>query len=229
MDATYVLVPGAWSGAWNWRLVGEELNRRRVLWASLDLPSATPGAHPETYLRDDAAEVVACARDLGPVVLVGHSYGGSVVTEAAPDLPELVGLVYVAAYIPRPGQSTTAASREGGRTLLDAAIRAEGDYLVLDPDGARVALYDDCDEATAAWALENLSTQTIASFRSERTAPDVAVPSRYVICTLDEAVDPALQVQISMRCDEAVTLESGHCPQLSRPGTLCDLLAADLV
>lgn len=225
-ETTFVLVPGAWNGAWIWRLLGEELTRRGVLWVSLDLPSATRGAPGETYLADDAREVIAVSRDLGPVVLVGHSYGGAVVAEAAAQIPDLQGIIYVAAYVPEVGQSTTEASRTAMRTLLDSAIVADGDHLRLDPARAREALYGDCDEAIAEWALENLSTQTLASLRSPRVSPDAGVPTRYVMCTLDEAVDPVLQSRLAATCDETVALASGHCPQLSRPGSLCDLVTA---
>ncbi|HQU26693.1 MAG TPA: alpha/beta hydrolase, partial [Acidimicrobiales bacterium] len=223
----YVLVPGAYHAAWSWRLVGEELERRGVAWVAVDLPSATTGAHPETYLRDDAAEVVASAAGLGPVVLVGHSYGGAVITEAAPDLADLVGLVYVAALLPEPGESAyECVRRVPARTLLDEATRHEDGVLSLDPARARDALYADCDEAIAEWALANLSTQTLASFRSPRTAPPTTVPSTYVVCTLDAAIDPLLQELLAARCDEVVVLESGHCPMLSRVGTLVEAILA---
>ncbi len=226
-DATYVLVPGAYHGAWCWRLVGEELERRGVAWAAIDLPSATTGAHPETYLRDDAAEVVASASDLGPVVLVGHSYAGAVIAEAAPDLADLVGLVYVAALLPEPGESAyECVRRVPARTRLDEATRHEDGILSLDPALAREALYADCDDAVAEWALANLSTQTLASLRSPRTAPAVEVPSTYVVCTLDAAVDPLLQELLASRCDETIVLESGHCPMLSRVATLVEAILA---
>ncbi len=224
-EPTYVLVPGAYHGAWCWRLVGEELDRRGVAWASLDLPSATTGAHPETYLRDDAREVVAAATGLGPVVLVGHSYGGAVVAEAAPELPDLEGLVYVAALVPEPGESAyECVRRVPARTRLDEATRHEAGILSLDPTLARDALYADCDEAVAAWALANLSTQTLASFRSPRTGAPVEVPSTYVVCTLDASIDPLLQELLAARCDEVVVLESGHCPMLSRAASLVEAI-----
>jgi pimeloyl-ACP methyl ester carboxylesterase len=224
-ETTYILTHGAWSGAWSWREVGAELTMRGVPWSALDLPSSTHGAHPNTFLADDAREVAAVARLDGPVVLVGHSYGGAVITEAAPDISNLVGLVYIAALVPELGQSTTECARQMKvRTLLDEAIELDGDFLRLDPAKARDALYQDCDEAMATWALAQLSTQTLASFRSPRAAYAVQVPSNYVICTLDQAVDPLLQETLASRCDEAVHLESGHSPLLSRPDTLCDLI-----
>jgi pimeloyl-ACP methyl ester carboxylesterase len=226
-DTTYILVHGAFCGAWCWRDVGHELSRRDVLWTALDLPSSTHGAHPNTYLADDAREAIEIAKLDGPVVLVGHSYGGAVITEAAAQIPNLEGLIYVAALIPLLGESATGTMREvPGWTLLDDAIEVDGEVLRLNPELAAEALFQDCDTEVAAWAVSQLSIQTVASLRSPRSSFDVDVPSRYVLCTLDNAIDPLLQEMMAQRCDEVTRLESGHTPLLSRPSTLCDLILA---
>ena len=224
-ETTYVLIHGAWGGAWCWRHVGAELTRRGVAWTALDLPSSTRGARPTTYLADDAREVVDVARLDGPVVLVGHSYGGAVIAEAAAEIPYLVGLVYVAALVPALGESASEAARlVGSRTLLDGAIEVDGELLRLNPARARDALYQDCDDEMASWAVSQLSTQTVASLRSPRSAFDVDIHSRYLLCTLDNAIDPAVQEVMAERCSQVVRLESGHTPLLSQPRALCDLL-----
>jgi pimeloyl-ACP methyl ester carboxylesterase len=205
--------------------VGHELTRRDVQWTALDLPSSTHGAHPNTFLGDDAHEVVEIAKLDGPVVLVGHSYGGAVITEAADRIPNLERLVYVTALVPALGQSASETIQEVPvRTLLDEAIEVEGDHLRLNPARAIAALYQDCTDEVAAWAVSNLSIQTIASLRSPRSSFDVEVPSWYVRCSLDQAVHPALQDVMAARCDEVATLVSGHSPMLSHPVALCELL-----
>jgi pimeloyl-ACP methyl ester carboxylesterase len=227
-EATYILVHGAWGGAWTWRDVGKELSRRELPWTALDLPSATRGAHPNTYLADDAREVIEIAKLDGPVVLVGHSYGGAVITEAAEQIPNLERLVYVAALIPTLGQSASEAKMEVDiMTRLDDAIERDGEFLTLNPLLAHAALYQDCKEKVAAWAVSQLTPQTLASFRSPRSSFDVDAPSRYILCTDDNALDPTLQKVMAERCTEVVTLESDHSPFLSRPGVLTDLLVAD--
>ncbi len=229
-DVTYILVHGGWGGAWTWRDVGKELTRREIPWTALDLPSATRGAHPNTYLADDAREVAEVAKLDGPVVLVGHSYGGAVITEAAEQIPNLERVVHIAALVPALGQSATEAKSEVEiMTRLDDAIERQGDFLVLNPVLAHVALYQDCKEKVAASAVSQLTPQTIASFRSPRSSFDVDVPSRYILCTNDNALDPTLQKVMSQRCTEVVTLESDHSPFLSRPGVLTDLLLANTI
>jgi pimeloyl-ACP methyl ester carboxylesterase len=224
-ETTYILVHGAWGGAWCWGDVGEGLSRRGVNWTAVDLPSSTHGAHPNTYLADDAHEVIDVATLEGPVVLVGHSYGGAVITEAADRVPSLERLIYVAALVPRLGESVSEAILDVDvRTRLDAAIERDGDFLRLNPDLAREALYHDCDEDVAERAVAALSTQTIASFRSPRSAFDVEVPSYYLRCSLDQAIDPSLQSVMAARCGESATLESGHSPMFSMPDAFCDAL-----
>jgi len=229
-EVTYILVHGGWGGAWTWRDVGKELTRREIPWTALDLPSSTHGAHPNTYLADDAREVIEVANLDGPVVLVGHSYGGAVITEAAEQIPNVERVVHIAALVPALGQSASEAKDEVDIvTRLDDAIERQGDFLVLDPVLAHLALYQDCKEKVAAWAVSQLTPQTIASFRSPRSSFDVDVPSRYVLCTNDNAIDPTLQKVMSQRCTEVVTLESDHSPFLSRPGVLTDLLVASTI
>lgn len=228
-DTTYILVHGAWGGGWYWREVGAELTRREVNWTVLDLPSSTHGTHANTFLADDAREVVEIAKLNGPVVLVGHSYGGTVITEAADQIPHLEGLIYIAGIVPVLGESASEANQAiPNRTLLDDAIEVDVDFLRLDRERAARALYQDCSPEIAAWAVSQLTPQTIASFRSPRSSFDVAVPSRYVVCLEDQAVDIRVQTIMASRCSKMVTLDTGHSPMFSQPRELCELMLADL-
>ncbi|HEY5266433.1 MAG TPA: alpha/beta fold hydrolase [Acidimicrobiales bacterium] len=224
-EPTYILVHGAWGGAWCWRDVGLELTNRGVQWTALDLPSSTHGAHSNTYLADDANDVIEVASLEGPVVLVGHSYGGAVITEAADRVANLQRLVYIAALVPTLGQSASEANQElPVRTMLDDAIEIDGDFLRLNSDLAAKAMYQDCTDEVTAWAVSQLTAQSIASLRSPREGFDVDVHSHYVLCTNDNAIDPSIQQVMSQRCSEVAMLESGHTPLLSQPSVLCDLI-----
>jgi pimeloyl-ACP methyl ester carboxylesterase len=222
---TYILVHGAWGGAWCWRDVGEELDRRGVTWRAVNLPSSRNGADPSTGLAQDANAVAALANSDGPYVLVAHSYGGAVVSEVASRIPNLQRRVYVAALIPTPGESAYDASRRVEvRTLLDDAIEVDGDFLRLDPKAANAALYSDCAPEVAKWAVEQLSTQTLASFRSPRESENDPTETIYVRCMNDHAVDPQVQQLMSEECDFALSLESEHSPFLSQPSEFCDVI-----
>jgi pimeloyl-ACP methyl ester carboxylesterase len=222
---TYVLIHGAWAGKWSWRDLGPELERRSLAWTSLDLPSSHDESGGAT-LGVDADAVVATASELGPIVLVGHSYGGAVAAEAASRLPDLESIVFVAAIVPEVGESATeVARRSPERTLLDRSIVVDGTLLRLDPSQAGAALGGRCSATTREWMVSQLGTQTLASFRAPRVAPDPSVPRRYVVCADDRAVHPALQMSLAERCDEWVSLDTDHQPMLSDPVRLAELLA----
>jgi pimeloyl-ACP methyl ester carboxylesterase len=222
---TYILVHGAWGGSWCWRDVGAELDLRGVTWRAVDLPSSRNGADASTGLAEDVGAVAALADGDGPYILLAHSYGGAVVSEVASRIPNLQRCIYVAALIPSPGESATDASRRVRvRTRLDDAIEVEGDYLRLNPEMASEALYSDCTPSVAKWAVSQLSTQTIVSFRSHRETENARTETIYVRCTNDHAVDPQIQQLMSEECDFALSLESEHSPFLSQPSLFCDVI-----
>jgi len=213
---TYVLVHGGWHGAWCWRDVTAELDRRDIGWRALDLPSAHDEGAGTRDLADDARAVAEAAGGIGPVVLVGHSYAGAVIAEAAASVERLTKLVFLAALIPGPGQSAADASRElRVRTALDEAIVADGPLLRIDPERAAAAFYGDCSQSDQMWAIDHLGSQTLASFRSARESSDPLVTRRYVLCQDDRAIDPSLQALMSQRCDEVIRMSSDHSPFLS--------------
>ena len=222
---TYILVHGAWGGSWCWRDVGTELDRRGVAWRAVDLPSSRNGADPSTGLAEDAAAVASLADGDGPNILLAHSYGGAVVSEVAKRIPNLQRCIYVAALIPSPGESATDVSRRiRVRTRLDDAIEVDGDFLRLNPALAASALYDDCTPEVSKWAVDQLSTQTIASFRNPRECEKAQTETIYIRCLNDHAVDPELQQLMSEECDFALSLESEHSPFLSQPSVFCDAI-----
>ena len=216
---TYVLVHGAWGGAWSWEKFTLDLDRRVVSWRTLDLPSSQVGADPTSDLRADADAVAEVAnRAGGPVILVGHSYAGAVIAEASASIPNVERLIYIAASVPNVGESHSDCARlVKVRTAMDKAIKVEGPLLLLDPKLAPLALYQECTPEDRAWAAAQLSTQTLASFRSPRTSQPSGVPSRYVLCRHDHALDPSLQELMAQRCDVVIEIQSDHCPFLSHP------------
>jgi hypothetical protein len=89
---------------------------------------------------------------------------------------------------------------------------------------ASEALYSDCTPSVAKWAVSQLSTQTIVSFRSHRETENARTETIYVRCTNDHAVDPQIQQLMSEECDFALSLESEHSPFLSQPSLFCDVI-----
>jgi len=172
-------------------------------------------------LTADTAVVQEAVDGLGePPVVLGHSYGGSVIT----GLRGVRHLVYLAAFVPDAGES--AASLGGGSPALrDAILPAPGGATRLDPAGAAHAFYGDCPAPYAARATGLLRTQGPGHGWGvpERQAWRVT-PSTYIVCALDRAVDPALQRRLATRCTHVQEWPTGHCPFTGRPELLVALL-----
>ena len=189
----------------------------------MDLPSAHDAEDGANDLEADVTALSAVANVDGPVVLVGHSYGGAVISEAASRIDQLTGLIYIAALVPNPGECASDASRVVRvRTELDEAMEVAGPFVRLDPTRAAAGLYAECASDVQSWALAQLGRQTIASFRGIRHSPDMNVTRRYLLCRHDRAIDPSVQELMGERCDEVIELASDHSPFLSHPVECAD-------
>ena len=228
-EPVFILVHGAWGGAWCWDKFVQDLDTLKADWRTVDLPSSKIGGDPNSGLAVDADIVAKTANAVdGPVVLIGHSYAGAVITEAAPRVNSLDSLFYIAATVPEIGQSHSDTARlVRVRTEMDGAMQVDGPLLRLDLEAAALALYQESAPELRDWAKSRLSTQTLASFRGVRTAAPVEVQSRYVLCRHDHALDPSLQELVSKRCNSVVEIESDHCPFFSHSEELAAILMGD--
>lgn len=227
-----VLVHGAWHGGWCWAALQAELDRRAIPSYAIDLPGQGASTAPLGDLHGDAAHVAEVIDRLGTdVVLVGHSYGGAVITEAAVRTGRVRHLVYLTAFALDAGESVLGLLRTLPHhdVALSAAMRpgtSEG-TTVLDPASAVPALYARCDAAAVQAALARLSPQSMATFTQETTGcPRPRVASTYVVCTEDEAVHPVHQEAMAERCDTVVRLDTDHSPFLSAVTATADVIEA---
>lgn len=230
-----VLVHGAWHGAWCWAALQAELDNRGIPSIALDLPGHGASTLPFGDLHGDARHVVEVVVGLQrPVVLVGHSYGGAVITEAAHQLtsiggPGVVHLVYLAAFCLDEGESVMDLARHesGGPVELGAALTVlDGGLSALDPSKAAPALYGDCGERAVSAALARLCPQPLVTMTQPvGGAPWRITPSTYVVCTRDRAVHPGHQEYMATRCTNVVRLDTDHSPFLSRTRETADILS----
>jgi pimeloyl-ACP methyl ester carboxylesterase len=236
MTASVVLVHGAWHGAWCFDPVVERLSAAGIDAIAVDLPGHGADRGPLGDLHTDAARVgeVLDAID-GGCVLLGHSYGGAVITEAGVH-PAVRHLVYLSAFALDAGESCMAAavaesealhiSYDGRPNLVDAFVWNDDGTISLEPTAAGPCLFNDCDSESTAWALERVGPQPVVTFGDVPTSIAWRErPSTYVVCTDDQGVHPDLQRVMARRCTTTVEWPTSHSPFLSAPDRVADLLA----
>jgi pimeloyl-ACP methyl ester carboxylesterase len=229
----FVLVHGAFCGAWCWEPLVAELEGLGHSVEAIDLPGHGEDTTPiDQVTLDLYAERVAETLAAGePAVLVGHSMGGVVITQTAARAREHVDrLVYCCAFLPRDGESlkSLADKPEGAADLVQANLVLAPPVATLAPEAAREAFYELCTAEQAEWGLEHRQPQPIAPFV---TPVDLdggvdEIDRYYVLCTEDKAILPALQRRMSTEspCVEVAELESDHSPFLCRTNELAAIL-----
>jgi pimeloyl-ACP methyl ester carboxylesterase len=215
---TVVLVHGAWHGAWCWDEVALRLRADGRAVVAVDLPSVAGSGD----MYDDARVVRdAIAAIDGDTVVVGHSYGGVVITEAVAGLEGVRHLVYLTAFM-----------LDEGESLADVAGRTPPAWQIPEPDGKTLSVegpqqvfYNTCSQATADAAAARLRPHAIAAFvQPVRSVAWRDVPSTYVICDRDNAIPVAAQEAMSARAGTTYRLESDHSPFLTDPDAVADLI-----
>ena len=213
-----VLVHGAWGSPEMWDHVIDALpSGLEVLVA--DLPTCNRAG---TTLADDAAHVVELVGDRD-AVLVGHSYGGVVITEAAGALPGARHLVYLAACMPDVGES-----------MLDWTMKRPSAVpapLEFFEDGTSIIAVDEAafpyDEVTMARLREvRLRPFAIAGLTTPVTsAAWSSVPSTYLVAGRDTMIDPDTQREMALRAGSMAEVDAEHQVILSDPRIVADLIA----
>lgn len=230
----FVLVPGAWHGAWCWERVTPLLEARGHAVTALELPATgfdrtnPRKASLELWARF-VAERVAAARE--PVVLVGHSRGGAVISQAAGLLPDRIRLlVYLAAYLLPAGRSVADEARADADSLVAANMipATPGVTCTLRPQSVREAFYGACTAEDAALAAARLTPEPLRPLATPcaPTGRSAGVPRAYIECTRDRTISLAAQrrMQQALPCEPVYTLDSDHSPFWSCPDALARLL-----
>jgi pimeloyl-ACP methyl ester carboxylesterase len=236
--ATFVLVHGAFAGAWCWERLVPLLEAEGHTVDALDLPGHgdDPAPLSEMTLANNARRVADHVEAAtGPVVLVGHSMGGMSITQAAELVPDRIAkLVYLAAFLPADGMTLPQlAAMDPNVDGVQANIvvdEARGTFTVAD-DAVREVVFGECDDEAFAFAAARREPEALAAAGAPVQITETragSVPRIYIECTLDGAIGIEKQrVMQAMRpCEQVFTLETDHSPFLSTPRELANCLLA---
>jgi pimeloyl-ACP methyl ester carboxylesterase len=227
-----VFVHGAlvFDGAWWWSRMVEPLAALGLGSRAVELPScvappgASGGAVGDMYADADAVRAALDEED-EPVVLVGHSYGGMVITDAAAGHGNVKHLIYVTSVMPEHDE-TMASLGGSGEPGPWMDPRPEDGTMGIKADLTPDAFMQDCDEEAVAGALKRLTRQPLAIFgQTPRAVAWREKPSTYVVCAEDRATPPEVQREYARRAGRVLELPTGHHPMLSRPELLARVLA----
>ena len=214
-----VLVHGAWADGSNWSKVVPLLEAKGFHVVAVQ--------NPLTSLADDvAATKRAIALQDGPVILVGHSYGGVVITEAGND-PKVVGLVYVAAFAPGDGESIMSISKPYPPTPLGGEVRPDAQgFLSLTPKGVAEDFAQDLTDAEKKLVTATQGPLAASTFSATiTTAAWKTKPSWFVIASNDRAIPPALEkAEAETMKATSITLSSSHVAMISHPKEVAELI-----
>jgi pimeloyl-ACP methyl ester carboxylesterase len=226
---TIVLVHGGWADASGWNAEIATLQKRGY-------PVIAP-ANPLRGLDSDAAYIRSILTTIdGPIVLVGHSYGGAVISNAAVSVPNVKALVYIAGFAPDAGESLVQlvtmnpGSEIGPATLIPRPYPlpggGEGVDLYLTQEGFRTAFAGDVPTKIADQMQATQRPFSQEAFASPSGEPAwKTIPSWYLVATEDKAIPPATQRFMAARAGATVAeVRSSHVPMISQPDATTRLI-----
>jgi pimeloyl-ACP methyl ester carboxylesterase len=179
-------------------------------------------------LAEDVAAVraVLTAGD-EPAVVVGHSYGGIVASEAAVGVAAVRHLVFVSSYLPEPGESLSTFGSDTPPPFLD--FDPEGGTFGARPELFAETFVEDCPPEIVSAGAARLVRQTLSV--TQQPVRSVAwhdVPTTYVVCTEDRGTPVTAQREFARRADKVVEMAAGHHPFLSQPRAFADIIAGSV-
>jgi pimeloyl-ACP methyl ester carboxylesterase len=232
---TYVLVHGAWHGAWCWNEIvpGLEAAGHKVI--TPELPGSGADSTPATEVTLEAYAnklVEVLDQQDEKVVMLGHSMGGLAISAAAELRPDKIGgLVYLSGFLPQSGQSLLSLEESNPNSSVPPALLVAEDGVTgaINPDMIKDLFYHDCSDEDAAFAVAHQHAQALAPLATPVIVTDEnfgSVARYYIVLTEDRAIHPDMQRQMiaASPCKEVFEIASSHSPFYSKKEELIETL-----
>ncbi len=231
---TFILVHGSWHSAWNWHKVIPLLEKQGHKAIAIDLPGMGRDKTPiYTIKMKETVEKICHLIDSidEPVILVGHSKNGIMISQAAEYRPHKIEkLIYLAAYLIPNGKTQREYSIQDTEGVLKpyVTLHKELNASTLQSEIYKEGLYHDCEDDITELAKLLLSHEPIESGMTPLQLTDEnygSVPRYYIECTEDKAVTPFIQRKMytELPCQKVFSMATSHSPFFSAPQELSDI------
>jgi pimeloyl-ACP methyl ester carboxylesterase len=218
MKPTIIFVHGLWADGSSWSKVIPTLLEKGYKVISVQ--------NPTTSLEDDVAATQRAIKLAGgDVILVGHSWGGFVITEAGDD-PHVKALVYVAAFAPDKGESVPTLSAKAADTKLGSYLQNTDGFLTISREGVTEAFANGLptDEQNLIFSVQQPASGKVFQGVASHVAWQ-GKPSWYVVATEDHAINPDLERIMAQRAKAKTTeVKSAHVAMLAKPKEVLDVI-----
>jgi len=233
--STYVLIHGAWHGAWCWKNVTPLIEKEGHKVVAPDLPGHGDDTRPIAEITLQAYTDRVCQildEQSDPVILVGHSMGGVVITQTAEYRPERIKkLVYVTAFLLQNGEFLLQHAEPDTEALVlpNLIMSEDQSYATVKEEALKEIFYADCSDEDVEFAKSRLVPQAAAPFATPvgTTAENFGrVPRAYISCLRDKAISPSIQEKLykALPCEKVISMDTSHSPFFSAPEDLANHL-----
>ena len=218
MKPTIIFVHGLWADGSSWN---------KIIPSMLDQGyNVISVQNPTTSLEDDVAATQRAIKLAGgDVILVGHSWGGFVITEAGDD-PHVKALVYVAAYAPDEGETVLSVSEKAPQTQLTSFLETTDGFVTLSKDGVTKAFTNGlpANEQNMIFCVQQPCSQNVFKGVASHVAWKQK-PSWYIVASEDHTISPDLERLMAARAKAKTTVvKSPHVAMLARPKEVVEVI-----